>query len=326
MNMEYVLRTQNLTKTFGEHRAVNKVSMNVRKGDIYGFIGKNGAGKTTFMKMVSGLANPTEGSMELFGKTEERAHSKRKNIDLFGKSEVDLQRKRIGCLIEEPGFYPGMTVYENMEIVRRNLGITERNLTAEMLDFVGLSDTGRKKIRHFSMGMKQRFGIAVALMRNPDFLILDEPINGLDPSGIKEIREMLTRLNRERQITILVSSHILGELSKVATRYGIIRDGTLIEEFDAKELEDRCKRCQKIVVDDTAAAVQILEESLGIRDYDVPDPHVVRIFERLEDSADINRVLVMGGIALRESMLAGQDLEGYFMELLGEDTKQRNVH
>lgn len=321
MKTEYVLRTQNLTKTFGQHKAVNEVSMNVRKGDIYGFIGKNGAGKTTFMKMVSGLANPTGGSMELFGKVEERKRSKRKNIDLFGKSEVDLLRKRIGCLIEEPGFYPGMTVYENMEVVRRNLGITEKNITAEMLDFVGLSDTGRKKLKYFSMGMKQRFGIAVALMRNPDFLILDEPINGLDPSGIKEIRDLLTRLNRERQITILISSHILGELSKVATRYGIIRDGVLIEEFDAGELENRCKRCQKIVVDDTAAAVQILEGTLGIRDYDVPDQHVVRIFERFEDSAGINRALVVGGVALRESMLAGQDLEGYFMELLGEDAK-----
>lgn len=319
--MEYVLRTQNLTKTFGQHRAVNKVSMNVRKGDIYGFIGKNGAGKTTFMKMISGLANPTEGSVELFGKVEEQAHSKRKNIDLFGKSEIDMQRKRIGCLIEEPGFYPGMTAYENMEVVRRNLGITERTITAEMLDFVGLSDTGRKKLKYFSMGMKQRFGIAVALMRNPDFLILDEPINGLDPSGIKEIRDLLTRLNRERQITILISSHILGELSKIATRYGIIRDGALIEEFDAGELEERCKRCQKIVVDDTAAAVRILEGTLGIRDYDVPGQHVVRVFERLEDSVEINRALVMGGIGLRESMLAGQDLEGYFMELLGEDMR-----
>ena len=314
MSTEYVLRTQNLTKTFGKHKAVNKVSMNVKKGDIYGFIGKNGAGKTTFMKMVSGLANPTEGSMELFGKREERAHSGRKNIDLFGKSEMDLQRKRIGCLIEEPGFYPGMTVYENMEIVRRNLGITEKNIAAEMLDFVGLSDTGRKKLKHFSMGMKQRFGIAVALMRNPDFLILDEPINGLDPSGIREIRELLTRLNRERQITILISSHILGELSKVATRYGIIRDGFLIEEFGAEELEDRCRRCQKIVVDDTASATRILEEVLGIRNYDVPDQSVVRIFGRLEESAEINKALVLGGVALRESMLVGQDLEEYFMD------------
>ena len=149
-------------------------------------------------------------------------------------------------------------------------------------------------------------------------MILDEPINGLDPSGIKEIRDLLIRLNRERQITILISSHILGELSKVATRYGIIRDGALVEEFDAEELENRCKRCQKIVVDDTAAAARILEGTLVIRNYDVPDAHMVRVFERLEQTEDINRALVMGGVALRESMLAGQDLEGYFMELLGD--------
>lgn len=321
MSTEYVLRTQNLTKTFGQHKAVNKVCMNVRKGDIYGFIGKNGAGKTTFMKMVSGLANPTEGMIELFGKRDERVQSKRKNIDLFRKSEVETQRKRIGCLIEEPGYYPGFTAADNMEAVRRNLGIAEEKVIPELLHFVGLTDTGRKKVKHFSMGMKQRLGIAIALMRNPDFLVLDEPINGLDPSGIKEIRDLLTKLNRERQITILISSHILGELSKVATRYGIIRDGSLIEEFDAEELEDRCKRCQKIVVDDTAAAVRILEETFGIRNYDVPEKSVVRIFERLEESADINKALVIGGVALHESTLVGQDLEGYFMDRLDNNTK-----
>ncbi len=318
MSMEYVLRTHNLTKTFGKHKAVYNVSMNVRKGDIYGFIGKNGAGKTTFMKMVSGLANPTEGTIELFGEKSEQMYSKRKNIDLFGRSKVELQRKRIGCLIEEPGYYPGMTAAENMEVVRRNLGIAEKKVIPELLHFVGLTDTKRKKVKYFSMGMKQRLGIAIALMRNPDFLILDEPINGLDPSGIKEIRDLLIKLNRERQITILISSHILGELSKVAARYGIIRDGSLIEEFDAEELEDRCKRCQKVVVDDTAAAARILEEGLGIRNYDVPDRSVIRIFERLEEAADINKALITGGVALQESMLVGQDLEGYFMDLLGD--------
>ncbi len=154
-------------------------------------------------------------------------------------------------------------------------------------------------------------------MRNPDLLILDEPINGLDPSGIREIRDLLTQLNRERQTTILVSSHILGELSKIATRYGIIREGALVEEFDAEALEERCRRCQKVVVDDTAAAAAILEVRFGITDYDVPDTHMIRIFERYDEAEEINRALVTGGVALRESVLAGQDLEGYFMELLG---------
>lgn len=320
MNTEYVLKTENLTKIYGNHKAVNAVSMNVRKGDIYGFIGKNGAGKTTFMKMVSGLAAPTEGSIELFGKRDVKRASG-KNTEWFGKSEVDVQRKRIGCLIENPGVYPNMTATENLEIVRRNLGITEKDVVKEMLEFVGLSHAGKKKVKNFSMGMKQRLGIAISLMRNPDFLILDEPINGLDPEGIKEVRDLLLKLNRERQITILISSHILGELSKVATRYGIIRDGELIEEFDADELEEKCKRCQKIVVDNTGAAAQILEETLSIKNYDVPGENVIRIFEKIEDTAEINRAMIMGGVALKESYLAGQDLEGYFIDLLGDSTK-----
>lgn len=319
MNAEYVLRTEHLTKIYGHHKAVNDVNMNVRKGDIYGFIGKNGAGKSTFMKMVAGLANPTQGTIELFGKKDTQMPSGRKNVDIFGKSEVEMQRKRIGCLIEAVGCYAGMTAYDNLEIVRRSLGLTDRKITLEMLELVGLSNTGKKKVRNFSMGMKQRLGIGISMMRNPDFLILDEPINGLDPTGIKEVRDLLTQLNRERQITILISSHILGELSKVATRYGIIRDGSLIEEFGAEELEDKCKRCLKFAVDDTAAAARILEEQFGIRNYDVPDTCIVRVFERLEESADMNKALVTGGVALRESWLAGQDLEGYFMELLGEN-------
>ncbi|MDE7271567.1 MAG: ATP-binding cassette domain-containing protein [Lachnospiraceae bacterium] len=319
MSTEYVLRTQNLTKTYGRHNAVDNVSMNVRKGDIYGLIGKNGAGKTTFLKMVAGLANPTQGTIELFGKKDTRTG--RTKTDWFRKSGVELQQKRIGCLVEEPGYYPGMTALDNLEIVRRNLGITEKDITKKMLEFVKLSDAGKKKVRNFSMGMKQRLGIAVSLIRNPDFLVLDEPINGLDPSGIKEIRDLMITLNRERQITILISSHILGELSKIATRYGIIRDGALVEEFDAEALEDRCKRCQKVVVDDTARAAKILEERFGIRNYDVPDEHVIRIFERYDEAERINSAFVMGGVALRESMLVGQDLEGYFMDLLGSDIR-----
>ncbi|MGN0350024.1 MAG: ATP-binding cassette domain-containing protein [Roseburia sp.] len=298
---EYVLKTENLTKTYGKKKVVNAVNMNVKKGDIYGFIGKNGAGKTTFMRMVTGLAAPTEGSLELFGST-----------------EVEVQRKRIGTLIEETGVYPNMTAEENLEIVRRSLGITEKEIVKDMLTFVGLTEAGRKKVKNFSMGMKQRLGIAVSLLRNPDFLILDEPINGLDPAGIKEIRDLLLKLNRERQITILISSHILGELSKIATRYGIIRDGSLIEEFSAEELEEKCKRCQKIVVDDVVLASNILEEKCGIHNYDILEHNVIRIFENLEEVANVNSALVTGGVALKESYLAGQDLEGYFMDLLGD--------
>lgn len=305
--MEYILKTEKLTKIYGGIKAVNEVSMRVRKGDIYGFIGKNGAGKTTFMKMISGLATPTAGSMEL-----------------FGKSDLEQARKRIGTLIENPGVYPNMTAEENLEIVRRNLGIPERAATREMLEFVGLDSAGKKKVKNFSMGMKQRLGLAVSLIRNPDFLVLDEPINGLDPAGIKEVRELLLKLNREKQITILISSHILGELSKVATRYGIIRDGVLMEEFGVKELEERCRKCQKITVNDVGLAASILEKKLSISYYDVLEGNVLRIFERIEDAAQINRDLITGGVEITESCLSGLDLEGYFMDLL-ENGGSRNV-
>lgn len=298
--MDYVLTTENVTKMYGEHKAVNRVSMHVEKGAIYGFIGKNGAGKTTFMRMVAGLAKPTEGS-----------------ISLFGTKDLERQRRRIGTLIENAGIYANMTAKENLEIVRRNFGITERNAVDEMLEFVGLGGLEKKKVKNFSMGMKQRLGLAIALFRNPDFLILDEPINGLDPEGIKEIRELLLRLNKEKGITILISSHILGELSKIATHYGIIRDGVLIEEFKAADLQDRCRRCQKLIVDNDALAVSILEEKLNIKNYDVPNTGIIRVFESFDKQEQMNKELILGGVNIKESFLAGQDLEGYFMELLG---------
>ena len=252
------------------------------------------------MRMAAGLAAPSAGSMTL-----------------FGSADLEKQRVRIGTLIEAPGLYPGMTAQENMETIRRSLGIPDSRRVRDLLELTGLSDTGRKKTKNFSMGMKQRMGIAIALLRNPDFLILDEPINGLDPAGIKEIRDLLLQLNHEKQITILISSHILGELSKIATHYGIIRNGSLIEEFDTKELEQRCRRCLKLVVSQPEQAAGILERTLGIHSYDVPEPGMLRVFEGLEHTADINRALIENGVSLRESYLAGQDLEGYFMELLG---------
>lgn len=305
--MESVLKTEKLTKIYGSNKVVNEISMNLRKGDIYGLIGKNGAGKTTFMKMLAGLAAPTGGS-----------------IEMFGKHDLEQMRKRIGTLIENPGIYQNMTAEENLEVVRRNFGIAERDAVREMLEFVGLDSAGRKKIKNFSMGMKQRLGLAVALMRNPDFLILDEPINGLDPSGIKEIRDMLLKLNKERQMTILISSHILGELSKVATRYGVIKDGILIKEFSIEELEAKCRKCQKITVSDTGLAASILERQLSICNYDVLDNHVLRIFEKTEESAQINRALILSGVDIVESCLSGTDLESYFMDLM-ENGGSRDV-
>ena len=298
---EYVLKTENLTKMYVESKVVNAVNMHIRKGDIYGFIGKNGAGKTTFMKMVSGLAIPTEGSLKL-----------------FGSADVEEQRKRIGTLIESPGIYPNMTARDNMEIVRRSLGIIGKNIVNEMLALVGLEGVGKKKVKDFSMGMKQRLGLAIALMRNPDFLVLDEPINGLDPAGIKEIRDLLLQLNKEKKITILISSHILGELSKVATRYGIIKNGVLVEEFDAEVLDEKCKRCLKFEVDNVSLASNILEDKLAIRDYDVLENQEIRIFERLNEMMYINQTLVEGGVGIKKCYTAGKNLEDYFMDLLDD--------
>ena len=223
--MNEILKTEMLTKTYGKSIAVSEVSLTVRQGDIYGLIGKNGAGKTTFMRMVLGLASPDSGQMELFGKT-----------------DLEQQRKHIGSLIEEPGRYPGMSARDNLEIIRRNLGVSDRAVTDDMLSLVGLESAGKKKVRHFSMGMKQRLGLAIALMRRPAFLILDEPINGLDPAGIKEMRDFLLKLNQEEHVTILISSHILGELSKIATRYGILRNGILVEERDAEQIDEACRQ------------------------------------------------------------------------------------
>ena len=303
---EYVLRTTKLTKIYGKHKAVNAVDMHVRKGDIYGFIGKNGAGKSTFMKMVAGLASPDEGE-----------------IELFGSHDVEKQRMRVGSLIETPGLYNEMTAAENLEVLRRAYGITDKGIVEQMLVLMGLEDTGKKKVGKFSMGMKQRLGIAAALLRSPDFLILDEPINGLDPQGIRQIRELLVRLNREKNITMMISSHILGELSKIATAYGVIRDGELVEEFDTAELDRRCRRCRKLVVDNVEKAVNVLEEELHMKEFDVPDPSVIRIFERLDDISEINHRLLSAGVEINESYLVGQDLESYFMELTGDDQSSR---
>lgn len=298
--MEYALRTDGITKIYGKHTVVDHVSMHVKKGDIYGFIGKNGAGKTTFMRVVAGLAAPAAGTMEL-----------------FGSGDLEKQRQRLGTLIEQPGLYGTMTARDNLEVVRKSFGITGKHAVEEMLEFVGLAQAGKKKVKNFSMGMKQRLGIAIALFRSPDFLILDEPINGLDPEGIKEVRDLLSKLNRERQITILISSHILGELSKIASNYGIIKEGVLIEEFAAEDLKSRCRRCVKLVVDDVQRASTILEEKCHITEYDVPKEGVLRVFDGIDNSWVMNRELIEGGIHLKESYLAGQDLEGYFMDLLG---------
>ena len=250
--MSYVLQTSNLTKQYKNQKALNQVNVNIEKGDIYGLIGKNGAGKTTLMKIVCGLIHSSHGEVKLFESTN------------LGKN-----RKRIGCVIEQPALYPSMTARQNIIYYNKLLGISDYSNVDELLKLVGLQNTDKKKTKNFSLGMKQRLSIAISLIGNPDFLILDEPINGLDPSGIMEVRELILKLNYERDITILISSHILGELTKVTTKYGIIKDGSLIDEFAAKDLETRCKRYISLKVDDIYKAAYIIENNIKSTDYKV---------------------------------------------------------
>lgn len=298
--MKYVLETKELTKTYRKIPVVNKVNLHVCQGDIYGLIGKNGAGKTTLMKMVCGLTAPSFGEYELF-----ESH------------DVNEERKRIGCMIEQPALYPDITARDNLIYYNKLMGIRNNSNIDEILELVGLVDAQKKKTKQFSLGMKQRLSIAIALLGYPDFLILDEPINGLDPIGIKEIRELILRLNKERNITIMISSHILGELSKVATRYGVLETGNLVQEFTNEELEQRCKSCIQIETVDTKKAVYVLEEIIHSKDYKVVDNKMILVYDHLDEIRNINEQLVLHGAAVEKIDLAGQDLEMYFMELMG---------
>ncbi|GHV27955.1 bacitracin ABC transporter ATP-binding protein [Clostridia bacterium] len=297
--MEYVVQTKDLSKLFAGKYAVNNVNINIRRGDIYGFIGENGAGKTTFMRMLCGLAEPTEGV-----------------IRLFESGDLEKQRRRIGCTIENPAIYPAMTAAENLEVYRILIGIADKRKVPDLLDFVGLSGLGKKKTKDFSLGMKQRLMIAIAMIGDPEFLILDEPMNGLDPMGIKEVRDLLLKLNKEKKLTIVISSHILDELSRMATCYGVIHKGELVDEFSAGELERRCRRNIKIVTDNQSKAEQLLNSSVCANFETMPDGGIV-LYDRLDEAANINKTLVDSGLAVSVLAPGEQNLEGYFMDLMG---------
>ena len=296
--METVLRTVGLTKRFGRARAVDHVSMTVNKGDIYGFIGKNGAGKTTFMRVVLGLSAPTEGTVELFG----------------GLSPEEAGKK-IGALIEAPGIFPHCTAKENMKRFAILKDEDESQIDG-LLDFVGLGDVGNKKAGKFSLGMKQRLGIAIAMLGAPELLILDEPVNGLDPTGMKEIRDLILRLNREKGITVLISSHLLDELSKIVTRYGIINTGVLVDEIDASEMKAKTGHRLIIVVDDVEKAVSLLEKEVG-KDSIGINGHAIGLSSGLGRTAELNALLVKNGVAVSSLSVKTDGLEKYFIEKVG---------
>lgn len=302
---ELLLQTRNLTKQYGRHRAVDDVNMHIKKGAIYGFIGRNGAGKTTCLKMISGLSTPSYGEIEMFG---------------YKGKDLQKVRSRVGCLIEAPGLYGNMSAYDNLNIKCKLTGIKKKGYIEELLKTVGLDTVGEKKTKHYSLGMKQRLGIALALVGEPDLLILDEPINGLDPQGIVEVRETIQKLAKERGMTICISSHILEELSKLATDYGIIHNGCLVQELTREELMKKCSERIELTLDNPKQAIPVLDD-MGFSSYQVIDKEHIYIFERLGESANLNMELAKAGIPVKGISITSEELENYFLRLTGGDNR-----
>lgn len=305
--MECILRTENLSKYYKSKKAVDGVSLHVEKGDIYGFLGQNGAGKTTTIRMVMGLIKPTGGQVYLFG---EKVVPGR--YSHYG---------RIGSVIETAGFYPNLTAAENLDIHRRLMGISNKSYLEEALELTGITEVRNKQVKGFSLGMKQRLGISRALLHKPELLILDEPTNGLDPVGIKEIRKLIIDLAMKRKITVLVSSHILSEIQLMASKIGIIHEGRLLEEIDYAELKKKSRNYIEIKTPEDKKACFLIENNLGISDYKIVEQGVIRIYERLSESASFNRVLQENGLEISQISVMNDTLEDYFLQLTGGSFK-----
>ena len=302
---EVVLQTTNLTKKYKDFVALDNANITIHKGDIYGLIGRNGAGKTTLMKTITTLTNKTGGTFSLFGSEEELTESKR----------------RIGCLIESPAFFGSLTAYQNLKYYAIQKGITNDKQIDKVLKAVDLFKEKDKKFKNFSLGMKQRLGIAFAILDNPDFIILDEPINGLDPIGIKEIRDTLKRLNEEEKITILISSHILSELYLIANHFCFIDKGRIIKDVSKEELDLECSKCIVIRTKDVKKATVVLEKELSTTNYKVIDNTEIRLYDYLENSAKVNKTLLSNDIEIMGIYESGISLEDYFDSLIKEGAK-----
>lgn len=300
---EIAVKTNKLTKKYKNFVALDEADMTIYRGDIYGIIGRNGAGKTTLMKTITGLTNKTSGDFEIFSKS---------------GAEAEKERKRIGCLIEEPAFFSNMSARDNLKYYCIQKGISDYSKIDEVLKLVKLDDTGKKKFKSFSLGMKQRLGIAFSILDNPDLVVLDEPINGLDPIGISELRDTFFKLNEERALTIVISSHILSELYAVANRFMFIDKGRVIKEITKEELDFECQKCLVIKSDDSKKAVQILENKLNITNYKVIDEHEVRIYDEDVNGGQVNTTLASEGVMVLELYTSGISLEDYFKSLVGE--------
>lgn len=299
--MEYVLETNALCKSYGNFKALNNLTMHIPRGSIYGFVGKNGAGKTTLIRLICGLQKPNSGEYLLYGRK-------------YNDPEIGKSRCRIGAVVETPSIYMDMTAMGNLKQQALLLGLPSFQELSDILALVGLQDTGRKKARAFSLGMRQRLGIAIALVGNPDFLILDEPTNGLDPQGIVEIRELILKLNRERQVTILISSHILDELSRLATHYGFVDKGHLLKELTASELDEACRKCMRATVSNVTTLARVLDSmqvSYKILSETAADIYADIPVSRLALALDKENCEIL---SLQEH---DENLEGYYMELIG---------
>lgn len=299
--MEYVLTTNALSKHYGGSKALDNLSIHIPKGAVYGFVGRNGAGKTTLIRIICGLQEPTSGEYRLYG------------MERTNKGIAD-QRRRMGAVVETPSIYLNMTAEDNLKQQYLSLGIPSFDTIPELLRLVGLEDTGSKKAKHFSLGMKQRLGIAVALAGDPDFLVLDEPVNGLDPQGIIEIRELILKLNRERQVTVLISSHILGELSKVATHYGFVEKGRLVLEISAQDLEKACRKCTRLEVSDTGVLAHVLDAMQA--EYEILSEKQADVFAKVHIT-ELAAALAKEGCELLSVTQRDESLESYYVRVVG---------
>ncbi len=299
--MEYVLQTRGLCKQYKHFRALNGLDMNIPQGSIYGFVGRNGAGKTTLIRIICGLQKASDGEYCLYG---------RKQDD----RDINKSRRRMGAVVETPSIYMDMSAEENLKQQYLILGLPDNKGIPELLQLVGLENTGKKKAKNFSLGMRQRLGIAIALCGDPDFIVLDEPINGLDPQGIIEIRELILKLNREKQVTVLISSHILDELSKLATHYGIIDSGCMIKELSAEELEYSCRKCMKVEVTNTKALARVLDKMQV--EYQVHSDTKADIFAKINISTLVVELMKEDCEVLAVSE-KDESLESYFISLTG---------
>lgn len=300
---KYAIETKNLTKKYGEKKSVSDLNIHVQKNRIYGLLGRNGAGKTTTMKMLLGLTPATSGE-----------------VKIFGKNIIENQKRilpRIGCLIESPGFYPNLTGTENLQIFATLRGVPRRNAIREALNLVGLEYKDKKLFSQYSLGMKQRLAIALAVMHDPEILILDEPINGLDPIGIAEVRKFIRNLCDVKGKTVLISSHILSEISLLADDIGIIDNGVLLEEMSLEELEERNKKYIHFVVSEATRAARILSADYGTKDFKVADDHNLYLYDTTLSVASINRMFVNGDIDVFEAHLCEDTLEDYFKKVTG---------